>query len=88
MLDIPNQSKEGLQQLGIDIKTKLQGKPLSEAPQVLQEPTEGVYQFIKLIIAVFICGMIAGIGYLLVTNPAGFLTWLIGLGEAFMDVIR
>lgn len=87
MLDISNQSREGLQQLGIDIKTKLQHRPLSEAPLVLQEPTEGVYHFVKLITAVFIFGMVAGIGYLLVTNPAGFLTWLVGLGEAVLELV-
>lgn len=87
MLDIPNQSKEGLQQLGIDIKTKLQHKPLSEAPYILWEPTYNIYHFIKLITAVFIFGMVAGIGYLLVTNPAGFLTWLVGLGESILGMI-
>jgi len=86
MLDIPKQSQEGLQQLGIDIKTKLQHKPLSEAPLVLQEPTQGIIHFIKLIIAVFVCGMVAGIGWLLITSPAGFLSWLVGLGETILEL--
>lgn len=86
MLDIPNRSKEGLQQLGIDIKTKLQHKPLSEAPLVLQEPTDTILHFIKLIITIFVCGMVAGIGYLLITNPQGFLSWLVGVGEWLMEL--
>lgn len=88
MFDISSQSKEGLQQLAIDVKTKLQGKPLSEAPLVLQEPTDTVFHFIKLIVVVFICGMVAGIGYLLVTNPQGFITWLVGIWEQVVGVLR
>ena len=86
MLDIPNQSQEGLQQLAVDIKTKLQHKPLSEAPQILQEPTMTPFHLMKLLIAVFACGMVAGVGYLLITNPAGFLSWLVGLGETVLEL--
>jgi len=86
MLDIPKQSQEGLQQLAIDIKTKLQHKPLSEAPLVLQEPTMTSFHLMKLLIAVFACGMVAGVGYLLITNPQGFLSWLIGLGETVLEL--
>jgi len=87
MLDIPKQSQEGLQQLGIDIKTKLQHKPLSEAPVVLQEQPMTPFHLMKLLIAVFACGMVAGVGYLLITNPQGFLSWLIGLGEIVLELI-
>jgi len=88
MLYIPNQSREGLQQLGTDIKTKLQHKPLSVAPLVLSEPTDTAFHFIKLITAVLICGMVAGIGWLLVTNPAGLLTWIAGVWETVLGGIR
>ena len=88
MLDIPQQSKEGIQQLGIDIKTKLQHKPLSEAPLVLETPTSTMAHIVKLMFFVFICGCVAGIGYLLVTNPASLLSWIVGIWESLLGVIH
>lgn len=88
MLDIPEQSKEGLQQLAIDIKTKLQHKPLNQAPQVLKQPEISIINTIKVIMYVFICGMVAGVGYLLITNPAGFISWFVGVWEKVVGVLH
>ena len=88
MLDIPKQSRDGLHQLFIDIKGLATHKPLSEVPLVIKTNYITIPNVVSAIIYATIFGAIAGVGYILITNPAGFIAWLVGIWNAILGGIR
>ena len=88
MLDIPKQSRDGLHQLFIDIKGLATQKPISEVPLVIKEHPITLSNVVSAIIYATIFGAVAGVGYILITNPAGFIAWLVGIWNAILGGIR
>ena len=88
MLDIPKQSRDGLYQLFIDVKGLAIQKPLSEVPLVIKEHYVTIPNVVSAIIYATIFGVVAGVGYILITNPAGFIAWLVGIWNAILGGIR
>jgi len=86
MLELPKQSSEGLHQLFIDIKGLASKAPKEEIPLVIKDRQLGNIEAIKLVIYVFILGCVAGIGYILITNPAGLLVRLVEIWESFIGL--
>jgi hypothetical protein len=86
MLELPKQSREGLHQLFIDIKGLATKAPKEEIPLVIKDRNMGNIEAIKLVIYVFILGCIAGIGYILITNPAGLMLRLVQIWESFVGL--
>ena len=85
-LRLPKQSKEGLQQMFIDIKGLATHKSLKDVPLVIHDHKFDSIEALKLVTYVFILGCIAGIGYILITDPASILLRLIGIWESFMGL--
>ena len=88
MLDIPKQSRDGLHQLFIDVKGLATQKPFAEVPLVIKEHYVTIPNVVSAIIYAIIFGAIAGVGYILITNPAGFIAWLVGIWDAILGGIR
>jgi len=87
MLEIPKQSREGLHQLFVDIKGLATHKPLSEVPLVIKENYVTIPNVVSAVIYALIFGAVAGVGYILITNPAGFIAWLVGIWQAIVGGI-
>jgi len=83
MLDIPKQSKDGLNQLAQDIKARYNH---TEPQQILEPVPISLVNVIKALIFVTICGFFAGIGYLLIVNPTDVLVRLAQLYELVIGV--
>ena len=84
MLNLPRQSSDGLHQLFIDIKGLATHAPKADIPLVIKDHHLGNLEAVKLVLYVFILGCIAGIGYILITNPASLFVRLVQIWESFM----